>query len=117
MTLERALLAFGGVVTILVGLGLAWSPHDLAETCRVVNVPLATAVAAGFFLRINDAWHRYGLGGRLTRLGILAILAVVAGGSAEAYVTHAQLGIRSVLMTLALTLTACGLALIPRDDS
>lgn len=117
MTLERAILAAWAFIAILAGVGLLTSPHDLAELCRVINVPLAMAVAAGFFIRVNDAWHRYGLGGRLTRIGILAVLMVVAGGSAEAYVTHAPLGVRSAVMTLALTLTACGLALIPRDEA
>jgi len=117
VTLERVLLLAAGVFAVLLGIGLAASPHDLAEACRLLNVPLGVTVAAGFFIRVNDAWHLYGIGGRLTRLGVLGVLVVVAGGSAEAYVTHATLGFRSVVMTFALIVTACGLTLIPRDES
>jgi uncharacterized RDD family membrane protein YckC len=85
------------------------------EACRLVNVPLAVLVAGGFFVRINDMWARYGLGGRLLRAGLLVLLLVVAAGSAEAYVTHAAVGYRIAGLTVALLISATGLLLIHRD--
>lgn len=116
MTLKRVLFLLGGVAGLMAVFGIIAGFHELAEICRVINVPLGITIAAGFFIRVNDAWHRYGVGGRVVRVGILLVLLVVAAGSAEAFVTHAQLGLRSAVMTFALLVTGVGLLLIPHDD-
>ena len=117
MSASRVMAILSIVGLALIAYAELFGVGALAEACRMVNVPLGIVVAATFYVRVNDAWHRYGIGGRLTRLGVFAVLCVVAYGSAEAYVTHASAGPRSIAMTLALATTALGLALIPTDDA
>lgn len=116
MTLGRRLLAFALVVGCAFLVLLTTVPQATLEACRVLNVPLGFGVAAGFFIRVNDAWARYGLGGRIVRAGVLLLMLVAAAGSAEAYVRHAELGFRAAGLTLALATCAVGLVVIGHDD-
>jgi hypothetical protein len=112
---RRTVLLTLAILDVALLAGLCISVTATEEFCRLVNVGLALAVAAGFFLRVNDAWARYGLGGRLVRLGLLLLLLVVAAGSAEAYLTEVRLGYRIIGITVSLAVTASGLILIPDD--
>lgn len=115
MNQRRVVLLTLAALDITLLLGISYATVRTEEVCRVVNVGLALAVAAGFFIRINDAWARYGLGGRLTRLGILILLLVVSAGSAEAYLDDVRLGYRIIGVTVALIVTGAGLLLITDD--
>lgn len=110
--IARACVAVAGILVVGFGVALSLEPTPVLEGCRVLNVPLGFGVAAGFFIRVNDTWARYGLGGRIVRVGILMVMCVAAGGSAEAYVTHVQLGYRAAFLTVALLTVAVGLVLI-----
>lgn len=114
-TLEARLILLAIATLTLLGFGLLLAPGPLEETCRVVNVALGVIVAAGFYIRVNDMWPRYTLGARITRGGVLMLMLVAAGGSAEAYIDHAELGVRSVILTLALGVIGVGLLVLGRD--
>jgi hypothetical protein len=115
VTQRRVVLTALAALDLLLLVGLSLDAEATERACRVVNVGLALAVAAGFFIRVNDAWARYGLGGRLTRFGILLLLLVISAGSAEAYIDSVSLGYRIVGVTIALVVTGAGLLLIPDD--
>ena len=113
--LARVCAVVAGIVTAGFLAALALEPARVLEGCRMLNVALGFGVAAGFFVRINDTWARYGIGGRIVRAGILMLMCVAAAGSAEAYVTHAELGYRAALLTISLLTCGVGLLLIRSD--
>lgn len=108
------LTSFAVIVGLAFVHGIIWAPQSMMEGCRVANVPLALVVALGFYVRVNDLWPQYGRGGRIMRAGMLLLLLVCAGGSAEAYLTHAELGYRAVVLNIALL--TIGVGLLVADD-
>ena len=89
---------------------------DHFEWVRLVNCALSLTTAAAFYLFAVDTWERHGGGVRLLRLAVAGLLLVGVYGSAEQYVQHAPLGLRTVLWPLACLAVLAGLWRARRDE-
>lgn len=88
---------------------------DATEILRIVNVTLAVIAAVGFFVRVNDVWARVSRGGRVLRVGMLALIATAAYASAENYAQHTPPGIRVPMVTVSCVLVLVGLWISRHD--
>lgn len=89
---------------------------DFLETLRAANVAVTILTAAALAVRANYDWATLSPGWRITIVGLVFLIAVLAFGSFEAHQQRAPVGYRTLGVTIACLIVLVGLWVTRRQD-
>lgn len=87
------------------------------DNLRAFNVALTLTTAVALWVRVNDDWHHLTRGFRVLVASHIGFPLVGTYGSAEAYIQDAQVGARTVALTVVCLIALLGLWLSRTDPA